>query len=193
MPIKRPGETTIEFLTTDETRRLFSVIKHKRDKAIFLTAYRHGLRASEVGKLQVSDIDWKKLRIRLERLKGSHGGEHPMEPDEGRVLKAYLRARKQQDSPILFASAFGLPISRKQLHTLMRKYGSLAKLPLEKQHFHVLKHTIATHLLEAGDDVRFLQDWLGHTNIQNTVIYTHLVSRSRLEKARKHFSKLPHF
>ncbi len=116
-----------------------------------------------------------------------------MEPDEARVLKAYLRARKQQDSLILFVSAFGLPISRKQLHTLMRKYGSLAKLPLEKQHFHVLKHTIATHLLEAGDDVRFLQDWLGHTNIQNTVIYTHLVSRSRIEKARKHFSKLPHF
>lgn len=190
---QRRRETTIQFLTTDETRRLFSVIKNKRDKAMFLTAYRHGLRVSEVGRLQVSDIDWQKLRIRLDRLKGSHGGEHPMEADEAKALKAYLRSRKQHDSPILFPSAFGVPISRQHLHTLMRKYGSNAGLPIEKQHFHVLKHTIATHLLDAGDDIRFLQDWLGHSNIQNTVIYAHLVSKSRNEKARKHFSKLPHF
>jgi integrase len=54
---------TIKFLTADETRRLFSVITGKRDRALFLVAYRHGLRASEVGLLHVADVDLKRLRI----------------------------------------------------------------------------------------------------------------------------------
>ena len=55
----------------------------------------------------------------------------------------------------------------------MKKYGEAAGLPPAKRHFHCLKHTIATHLLEAGADLRFVQDWLGHSNIQNTVVYTY--------------------
>jgi integrase len=59
---------TIKFLTLDETRRLFKAITDKRDKAIFLLAYRHGLRASEIGLLQVSDLDLKRLRVMVHRL-----------------------------------------------------------------------------------------------------------------------------
>jgi site-specific recombinase XerD len=188
---------SITYFTPDELRHLFAVITNKRDKAIFLTAYRHGLRASEVGRLHVVDIDWKRLRIKLTRLKGSFSGEHPLEPDETRILKSYLRDREQnirlKDSPLLFPSNRNLPIGRRMLDKLIKQYGRKAKLPENKLHFHSLKHSIATHLLEASDDIRFVQDWLGHSNIQNTVIYTHLVSTSRIEKARKHFSKLPHF
>jgi site-specific recombinase XerD len=75
----------------------------------------------------------------------------------------------------------------------MRKYGPLAKLPPEKQHFHVLRHSIATHLLDAGADVLFVKDWLGHSNIQNTMIYTHLTTATREAKARNYFGKLPRF
>ncbi len=77
------------------------------------------------------------------------------------------------------------------LDVLMKGYGGEAKIPKEKRHFHVLKHSIATHLLDAGADLRFLQDWLGHANIQNTVIYAALVSGSREAKAREFFLKLP--
>ena len=59
------------FLTQDELRRLFKVIRSKRDKAIFLVAYRHGLRASEIGLLQRADVDAKQGRISIHRLKGS--------------------------------------------------------------------------------------------------------------------------
>jgi integrase len=196
MPRQQSLET-ITYFTPDELRRLFAAIDTKRNKAIFLTAYRHGLRASEVGKLRVADIDWKRLRIKLGRLKGSFGGEHPLEPDEARILKSYLKEREQneklKDTPLLFPSNRNLPIGRRMLDKLIKQYGKKAKLPEEKLHFHTLKHTIATHLLEASDDIRFVQDWLGHSNIQNTVIYAHLVSTSRVEKARKHFAKLPKF
>ena len=77
---------TIKFLTFDETKRLFENITSKRDKAIFLLAYRHGLRASEIGLLRHSDLDLKTLRIMLHRKKGSLSGEHPLQADEVRVL-----------------------------------------------------------------------------------------------------------
>lgn len=193
MPSRR--HETIKFLTFDEIKRLFNTIKaegNKRDRALFLLAYRHGLRASEVGSLHKTDVDFKQLRLMCHRMKGSHSGQHSMEADEARILKAYLNSR-EDSSPLLFPSRRNLPISRKRLDALIKHYGELAGLPRDKQHFHVLKHTCATHLLETGDDLRFVQDWLGHSNIQNTVIYTHLVSASRADKARRHFAKLPKF
>jgi site-specific recombinase XerD len=125
-------------------------------------------------------------------MKGSLGGEHPMQPNEARILKAYLKQRGD-DSPILFPSNRGTPISRWMLNVLIQQYGAKAKLPEEKLHFYTVKHSIATHLLAAGEDLRFVQDWLGHVNIQNTVIYTHLVSTTRDAKAQSHFLKLPKF
>src|ERR671938_1332693 len=103
------------------------------------------------------------------------------------ALRAWLREREQPPSPVLFPSNRGDPIARRTLDWLMKKYGAAADLPPAKRHFHCLKHSIATHLLEAGADLRFVQDWLGHSNIQNTVIHTHLVSATRTEKARSLF------
>lgn len=183
---------TIKFLTLDEFKRLFSVIASKRDRPLFLLAYRHGLRASEVGLLHVPDVDFKNLRVSIHRLKGSISGVHPLQADEARLLKAWLRSRGTE-SPILFPSNRNLPISRKMLDVLIKGYGEKAKLSPEKRHFHTLKHSIATHLLDAGAELRFVQDWLGHSNIQNTVIYTYLTSTTRTEKARSLFLKLPKF
>jgi integrase/recombinase XerD len=145
----------IHFLTQPELRACFRVMTRKRDRALFLLAYRHGLRASEVGLLHVDDL--------------------------------YLRERKSP-SPSLFVSQRGTPISRRQLDTLMKHYGELADIPVSKRHFHVLKHSIATHLLDAGADLRFVQDWVGHASIKNTVIYAQLTSRRRDAEARKVFT-----
>lgn len=75
---RRNSTETIEFLTREEMEALLKAIPNKRDKAVFLMAYRHGLRASEVGMLRVSDIDFKGQRIKLHRLKGSLDGNHTM-------------------------------------------------------------------------------------------------------------------
>lgn len=191
----RPRTETIKFLTQDELARLFRVVKNsgsKRDFAIFLIAYRHGLRPSEVGELRVGDVHFKEQRIMIHRLKNSRSGMQLMQPDEVKALKSYLRSRST-DSPTVFLSRNGTPISRQMLDVLMRDYAKTAKLPPDKQHFHCLRHSIATHLLDAGADIRFVQDWLGHIRIQNTEQYAFLVSKTRDEKARDFFLKLQRF
>ena len=80
------------------------------------------------------------------------------------------------------------------LDVLIKKYGEKAKIPKSKRHFHVLKHSIATHLLDDGEaDIRFVQDWLGHADIKNTTIYAVLSNKSRDKKARASFIKMPKF
>jgi len=182
-----PSIRSIKYLTQDELRRLLGAIDSKRDKAMFLIAYRHGLRASEVGMLRVEDINTTTGRIRFERLKHSLGGEQPMQPDETKAVKAWLKERTN-NTPCLFPSQRGLPISRFTLDKLIKVYGQKAKLPPDKCHFHVLKHSICTHLSEAGADVRFIQDWVGHVKIENTVIYTQITNRAREEQARRFFA-----
>ena len=188
---------TIKYLTQDELKRLLGVIASKRDRAIFLLAYHHGLRASEVGMLMLEDVDMNRGRIRIERAKNSQGGEYVMQGDEIKILKAWLRERKDNypnwlgSSPFLFPSRRGSPISRRTLDYLMKGYGEKAGVPPDKRHFHVLKHSIATHLLEAGADIRFVQDWIGHKNIQNTVVYAQITNPAREQQARKLFASLP--
>ena len=178
---------SISYLTQDETKRLFSAIKTKRDRAIFLTAYRHGLRASEIGMLQRTDVDLKSGRLTIQRAKGSLSGVHSMQPDEIKALRAYL-ATRADSSPYLFISNRTLPISRFTLLHYMQTYAEAAGIPEEKQKFHSLRHSIATHLLDAGADLSFVKDWLGHANIQNTTIYARLTSPTRDQQARRLFA-----
>jgi site-specific recombinase XerD len=183
---RRP-ERIIYFLTQDELRRLLKVIRSKRDKAIFLVAYRHGLRASEIGLLQRADVDAKQGRISIHRLKGSISAVYPMQSDVLKAIRSYLRTRTDE-SPYLFLSNRNVPISRDMLHHLMQTYGAVAGLPREKRKFHCLKHSIATHLLDAGADLAFVKDWLGHANIQNTTIYARLTTATLDSTARKVFA-----
>src|SRR5215813_14622040 len=130
----RRSERTIHFLTQDELRRLFKVMHSKPDKAIFLVAYRHELRASEVGLLQRADVDAKQGRISIHRLKGSLSAVYPMQPDVVKAIRSYLRTRTDE-SPYLFLSNRSVPISRYMLHHLMQTYGEVGGLPVEKRTF----------------------------------------------------------
>jgi site-specific recombinase XerD len=124
--------------------------------SIFLLAYRHGLRASEVGMLRTANLDLKQYRLRIHRFKNSLAGLHPLQPDELKAIKAYLKKR-DGNTLALFLSRNATLISCRRLDEPMKHCGQRAEIPESKRHFHVLKHSIAMPLLDAGADLRFVQ------------------------------------
>lgn len=185
--VRTPTDRTITFLTQEEVKRLFAVITGARDRALFHLAYHHGLRASEVGLLQRTDVDWQRGRLGVHRVKNSLSAPYPMTPGDLRFLRAYLR-RREDASPYLFLSNRCLPLHRHTLWDAMQTYGHLAALPEGKRTFHILRHSIAVHLLDADADVAFVKDWLGHKNIQNTMIYAKYTTAKLDAKARQFFA-----
>jgi type 1 fimbriae regulatory protein FimB len=177
----------ITFLTQDEVRHLLAVITGPRDRALFPLAYHHGLRASEVSLLQRQDIYARQGRIYIPRVKGSISKTYPLQPEDLRRLRAYLRTR-EDDSPALFISNRGLPLERRSYWDLMQTYGERAGIAKAKRRFHALRHAIAVHLLDAGADVAFVQDRLGHANIQNTMVYMRYTTVTRDAQTRQLFA-----
>lgn len=164
----------IHFLTQSEMKGLLSVISDLRDRALFLIAYRHGLRASEVSQMETADVDLSKTTVRIRRVGRGNHGYHPLQNDEAASLRQYLKTRTDQ-SVVLFLGGKGKAISRRGLDWLMKTYADKAGLPAEKRHFHVLKHSVAVHLLAGGMALAEVHEWLGHTALQNTTLYLYLV------------------
>jgi integrase len=172
------------YLQFEEIERLFIVIESPLDRAIFRLAYHAGLRASEVGRLELRDCNARTERIFIHRLKGSNSGEHHLCREESRALRAWLKIRGSIPGAI-FLSNRRSPIRRSMLDVLMKRYGSFAGIPAKLCHFHILKHTCATHLMSKGFHVDQVQDWIGHANIQNTMIYAHTTNARRDEMAQQ--------
>lgn len=175
------------YLTKQELHDLLKVVTTPRDKALIYIAYRHGLRASEVGMLRYADWNTAEHRLTITRLKGSLNGVHDMDTTEVKLLRSYLRTRKGKIAPNapLFASRGGGAIHRRTLQDIIRKYAAKAGIPREKAFFHALKHSIATHLLDGGADVMTVRSWLGHKRIENTLIYAQLSDQKRDDEVRK--------
>lgn len=81
-----------------------------------------------------------------------------------------------------------MPLERRSYWDLMQKYGRLAEIPKVKRRFHALRHSVAVHLLDAGADVAFVQDRLGHANIQNTMVYMRYTTVTRDAQTRRLFA-----
>ena len=123
-----------------------------RDRAIFVVTYYRGLRASEVGMIDVNDYHADAGRLTIRRLKGSRGGEYYVTETERRALTDWLRKRGTAPGP-LFISRNCQGISRFRLHCLMREYCTAAGIPGQKAHMHALKHSCATHLSAIEPDI----------------------------------------
>ena len=169
---------TLTFLTQTELKALLDGAKRSgvRDYAMFLLAYRHGLRASEVCNTTVDSVDLDAMNIRCERGKGSISNWQQLAKDEVKAVAAWLKKRPKTDSPFLFVSRKGSPVSRSQFFRIVRAVGLKAGLPSSKCHPHILKHSVGTHLANAGMPIQFIQQRLGHRNVQNTMVYLQVSS-----------------
>ena len=181
---RRKSDSIPEYLTEEEMGRLLAVITDVRDRAIFTVQYFRGLRASEMGRLDVRDYQAATGRLTVRRRKGSRGGEYLLLPVERAALKAWLKKRGAAPGP-LFVSRRRRPIGRVQIFRLMRRYCLAAGIAVEKSHPHALKHSCAMHLSAREPDIVAIQDHLGHADIRNTMKYVRITSRRRQDFAQK--------
>jgi site-specific recombinase XerD len=177
----QPGHQ-LAYLTKQEVERLFGVISSKdgRDRLLFDVIYRYGLRRREAALIRREHVG---ERIWITRLKGGISGEYPIHPTTRRLLWEYLEQRGA-DSPYLFATrqSDARPISPSTIYHVFRAYADAAELPADRRHPHVLRHSIAVHLMNAGWDAADVQDWLGHRDIASTMVYAAVTNKRREAK-----------
>ena len=134
-----------------------------RDHAMMLVAFRHGLRVSELIDIRLKDLDLASGRLYVRRVKGSLSTHQPIEGDELRAIRAWLRERdKRSDAQLtyLFLSERGV-FTRQAINYLVMQAGERAKLKF-RVHPHMLRHSTGFYLANKGLDTRLVQDYLGH-------------------------------
>jgi integrase/recombinase XerD len=179
-PVTRAGHRQITFLSKLEVEALFAAIPQEatRDQLLFEMIYRHGLRRLEAALIR---REWITDSIWIQRVKGGVSGEYPIHPRTRRLLWAWLNARGEDDNPYLFTSRQSghRPLSASTVYGLFSRYATAAGIAAERQHPHVLRHSIATHLLDAGWDISDVQDWIGHREIASTQVYAKITNKRR--------------
>lgn len=150
-----------------------SQIKNIKHKAILTLTYSVGLRVSEVVNMKISDIDSARMIIHIKNAKGRKDRIVPLSPSVLELLRNYFREYKPKD--YLFNGQFSLRYSVKSCQQIFKKYID------KNSHFHILRHSSFTALLESGTDLRIIQKIAGHASSKTTEIYTH-VSNKLLSK-----------
>lgn len=143
-----------------------SKINNTKHKAIIALAYSTGMRVSEVCNLKIADIDSKRMIITIFQSKGRKDRIVGLSDKILEMLRIYFIEYKPKE--YLFNGQFDLQYSHTSCNSIVKQY--LGK----KYHFHLLRHSNATALLEAGTDLRIIQKHLGHASSKTTEIYTHV-------------------
>jgi integrase/recombinase XerC len=192
LPSPRIPRTLPRALTLPDTERLLGVEEEglvpERERALFELLYATGLRVSEVAGLDLEDVDFSARLVRVTG-KGSRERIVPFGETAADALREYLPSRAalrravEDDDPEpgepLFVNARGGRLTTRSMARLLKRRLRAAGLPAEISP-HALRHTFATHLLQAGADLRAIQELLGHASLSTTQKYTHLdVARLR--------------
>lgn len=179
-PLRQCNKTlrSREYLTSNEVDKLRkaarSIGRHgHRDDTLILMMFRHGLRVSEAVTLRWDQVDLKQAILHVTRLKNGKPATHPLYSIELRALRKL--ERDYSDSRYLFVSERGAPLTTRTVHHIIARAGQIAQFDLSI-HPHMLRHSTGFYLANKGTDTRTIQGYLGHSNINNTVIYTQLSS-----------------
>lgn len=167
--------------------------ERERDRCIVGVCYYLGLRAFEVGQLDVGDVRLEARRMRVRVQKGSQRAKHPKQPvmlyfgrRMAEALAAYLPTRQERWGaafPILFPSRLGTRVSRTTVWAVVKRLARLAGLDEATIWPHKFRHALASHSFEAGLDAAAIQKALRHESLATTTVYSDTSQRRRAEAA----------
>lgn len=161
-------------LSEEEIIKLFKQVSNIKHKAILYLIYSGGLRLSEVVNLKITDIDSKRNLILIRKSKGKKDRTTLLSQALLELLRDYYREYKPEN--YLFEGQKGGQYSVRSVQNIFRM--ALSKSGIKKHAtVHTLRHSFATHLLERGTDLRYIQELLGHANSKTTEIYTHITKK----------------
>ncbi len=184
---KRPRKLPV-VLGPAEVAQFFASVTSVKYRAIFMTAYAAGLRVSEVVQLRVTDIDSQRMVINVRQGKGRKDRYVMLSPKLLDLLRLYWKVTRP--SVWLFPGRTpGHHVSLSIVQRVCKKAAASSGLT-KSVTLRTLRHSFATHLLEAGADVRTIQMLLGHRSLQTTALYTH-VSNERIRATHSPFDFLP--
>ena len=174
-------------LTMEECLTIFNVVDNPKHKLLLLIGYGAGLRVSEIVNLKWSDILFAEHKIHIKNAKGMKDRMVMLPYSIVKTLEIYKQTYNGKH--YVFEGQFaGEPYSTRSAQIVMKQ--ALQKTGLDKKAtMHTLRHSFATHLLENGTDIRYIQQFLGHASIKTTTIYTHLTNNA-IDKIESPLDKL---
>jgi site-specific recombinase XerD len=183
-----------EILSQEEVARLIDAAEFPFHRILLMTLYATGARRAEVAHLKIRDIDSQRMVIHIRGGKGRKDRDIMLSPKLLDALRVYWRGLKRKPTDWLFPGnrwhTASHPVSTKVLWHACQQAAERAGLEHKHIHPHTLRHCFATHLLEAGADLRTIQMLLGHRDLEETTIYLHL-SRRHLSATGSPLDALP--
>lgn len=178
-------------ITWDEVRRLLGVVdrrtvRGRRDYAILLLLVTYGLRAHEVAKLTLDDIDWKRERLQVPERKAGHWTAYPLASVAAEAIIEYLqKGRPETNDRALFFRTLAprAPISNAAVSASVALYLQKAGIKVRRPGAHTLRHTCVQRLIDAEFPLKTIGDYVGHRSPQSTEIYTKVALASLREVA----------
>lgn len=163
-------------LSPEEVERLLSCVANLKQRCILMTVYAAGLRVSEVVNLTITDIDSKRMVLTVHSGKGKKDRVTLLSRQLLEKLREYYR--RYRPSHWLFEGVDGERYSTRSVQAIMQQAVQKARIR-KRVTVHTLRHSFATHLLEAGVDIRYIQELLGHNSLKTTERYTHITEQAR--------------
>lgn len=185
-PKRRPQLPDV--LSVEQITRILDCTHNLKHWTIMATFYATGLRCNELRHLKLSDIDSRQMLLHVREGKGSVPRKIALSPALLERLKTYYRWRKPVDWLFPSKQRNTGPLNEGTIRTLCRNAGRRAGIPI-LVHPHLFRHACATHMLDAGADLRTIQVLLGHADIRTTARYLH-VSLKHLHAANSPFDAL---